>query len=83
MDPFGLDEFETWGKTTPFSLIVLLNYHGCVMLLHSLEAKTDMEARARVIGAARALAELGTTIRGKMGMKPVHGSLLFMVSMHH
>lgn len=79
MDPWGLDESETMGKITPHVIFHHINHHGCVMLLHSLTARTNMEARARVIGAARTLAEFVPRIRGKRGLKRVHGSLLLMV----
>lgn len=39
-----------------------------------------MEARLKVVGAARRLAEFGAMVRGKSGLKHVHGSLLLMVN---
>lgn len=77
---WNVDESETWGTTTPAIIHWIINHYGCVMLLYSLKAPTDMEARTRVIGAARTLAEFGATIRGKFGLKHVHASLLLMVS---
>lgn len=79
-DYWNVDESETWAKTTPQIIHGQINHYGCVMLLYSLKAPTDMEARMRVIDAAMTLAEFGTMIRGKSGLKHVHGSLLLMVN---
>lgn len=55
-------------------------HHGCMMLLYSLKAKSDLMAREKVIQAATALAQFGVLVRGKRGLKPVHASLMLMVS---
>lgn len=78
--PWNVDESEMWGKTTPAIVHALINHYGCVMLLYSLKAPTDMEARTKVIGAARTLAEFGIAIRGKNGLKRVHAVLLLVVN---
>lgn len=80
LDTWGLDESETLGKLNHVIIYGHIHHHGCVMLLYSLKAKTDMRARAKVIGAARTLAELGLFMRGKKGLKRLHASLLLMVS---
>lgn len=82
MDAWGLDELEMMGKITPHIIFHHINHHGCVMLLYTLTARTDMEARAKVIGAARTLAEFAPKIRGKRGLKRVHASLVLMVSLY-
>lgn len=68
------------GKANPVNIFAHINHHGCVMLLYTLKAKTDMKARTRVIEAATKLAELGALIRGETGLKRVHASLLLMVN---
>lgn len=77
---WNIDESEMWAKTTPPIIHGEINYHGCIMLLYSLKAPTDLESRMKVIAAARKLAEFGAIIRGKSGLKHVHASLLLMVS---
>lgn len=71
------------GKLSPMVVYGYIHHHGCVMLLYGLKANTDMRARAKVIGAARTLAELGLLIKGKKGLKRMHASLLLMVNPIH
>lgn len=75
-----VDESEKWAKTTPPVIHGFINHCGSVMLLYSLKAPTEMQARTKVIEAARMLAEFGAMIRGKNGLKHVHASLLLMVN---
>lgn len=79
-DAWNVDNSEIWVKLPPSTIHGQANHYGCVMLLHSLKAPTDIEARLKVVGAARRLAEFGTMVRGKSGLKHVHGSLLLMVN---
>ena len=64
----------------PMIIFTHVTYHGCVMFLSSLLAKKNAEARAKVVSAARALAELCPTLRGEKGIRRVHGSIVLLVS---
>lgn len=79
-DTWGIQEGETLGRLNPVVIYRHMNYHGCVMLLYSLKAKTDVRARKKVAGAARTLAKLGPSLKGKRGLKLIHASLLLMVN---
>lgn len=79
LDSWGLEPFESVSRLNPMMIFGHVNYHGCVMLLHSLTAKKNPNSRAKVVGAARALAELCPQIRGEKGIRRVHGSLLLIV----
>lgn len=80
LDPWGVEQAGTLGALSPIMIYRHVSHHGCAMLLYSLTAKTDLNARKKAVGAAKALAELGTSIRGKRGLKPIHASLLLMVN---
>lgn len=80
LDTWGIELGETLGKLNPVVIYRHMNYRACVMLLYSLRAKTDAGAQKKVIGAARALAELGPLMKGKRGLRPIHASPLLMVN---
>lgn len=78
-DTWGLEPLESISRMNPMIIFTHITYHGCVMLLYSLLAKSDASARAKVVGAARALAELCPMIRGENGVRKVHGSVVLLV----
>lgn len=79
LDTWGLEPFESISRINPIMIFGHINYYGCAMLLYSLTAKKDLRARAKVVDAARALAELCPQLRGERGIRRVHGSLLLIV----